>query len=188
MYLFLSVYVLYQVILLNIIAMLYDIKTIKNIWNKENYPGFGLYLGYGILSLIISWIIYIIIMCLLTNKGKYNEILNIKSSKKKNNEKKIELINKKYDSLISKMKIKLIIYYIVQFILIVFFFIYLVTLCAVYPGTMKRIFTNYGITLLEVIIIKIIYGLILGILRYFSLSSQKSGMYNLVLIFDKYLV
>ena len=92
MYLFLSVYVLYQVILLNIIAMLYDIKTIKNIWNKENYPGFGLYLGYGILSLIISWIIYIIIMCLLTNKGKYNEILNIKSSKKKNNEKKIELI------------------------------------------------------------------------------------------------
>ena len=188
MFLNLSVYILYHVFLLNLIAMFYNIKTIKNIWNKENYPGFGLHLGYGLLTLIITWIIYIIINCLLTNKGKYNEIINIKKSKKKEKEKKIELINKKYKSLISKMKTKLIAYYIIQFILIIFFFIYLVTLGAVYPGTMKRIFLTYGITLLEALIIKMIYGLVLGILRHISLSNKNSKIYNVILIFDKYIV
>ena len=187
MFLDLSVYVLYHVILLNILAMLYDIKTIKNIWNKENYPGFGLHLGFGLLSLLVTWVIYLIFMCLLTNKGKYNEILNIKNSKKKSKEKKTELINKKYEALISKMKIKLIIYYNVQFILIIFFFIYLLALGAVYPATMKKIFSSYGVAILEIIIIKILYGLILGILRSVSLSGQKSGMYNIVKIFDKYI-
>ena len=53
-----------------LLAMLYDIDTIKKIWNKQNYPGFGLHLGYGLLSILICWIIYIVIMCLLTNRGK----------------------------------------------------------------------------------------------------------------------
>ena len=188
MYLYLSVYVLYHVILLTIIAMFYDINTIKNIWNKENYPGIGLHLGYGIISILISWIIYIVIMCLLTNRGKYNEIMNIKNSKKRKKGNKTQLINKKCNSLISKMKTKMIVYYIIQFILIVAFFIYLVTLCAVYSGTMTKIFSSYGIAILELIIIKIIYGLILAILRHSSLSNKKENLYNIVLFFDKYLV
>ena len=188
MFLNLSVYLLCHVIFVNLIAMFYNIKTIKNIWNKENYPGFGFHLGYGIITIIITWMIYIIIKCLLTVKGKYNEILNISKSQKKDKEQKIELINKKYKSLISKMKNKLIVYYIIQFILIIFFFIYLVTLCAIYSGTMKKIFLTYGIALLEVLIIKIIYGLVLGILRHISLSNKNNKMYNYVLFFDKYIV
>ena len=188
MFLHLSVYVLYHVFLLSILAMFYNINTIKNIWNKENYPGIGLYFGYGLASIIITWIIYTIFLCLLSNKGKYNEILNIKKSKKKNKEIKDQMIKKKCNLLISKMKTKMIIYFIIQFILIRFFFIYLVTLCAVYSGTMTRIFSSYGIAILELIILKLIYGLILGILRNYSLSNQKSGLYKFVLIFDKYLV
>ena len=68
--------------------MFYNIKAIKYIWNKKNYLGFRLHLGYGLLTLIITWIIYIIINCLLTNKGKYNEIINIKKSKKERKRKK----------------------------------------------------------------------------------------------------
>ena len=188
MYLNLSIYVLYHIILLNILIMFYDIKTIKNIWNKENYPGIGFYLGYGIISILITWIIYIIITCLMTNKGKFNEIMNIRKSKKKGKETKAILINKKVDSLISKTKKKIIVYNIVQFILIVFFFLYSVTFCAVYSGTMTRVFTSYGIAILELIILKIIYGLILSLLRSYSLSNQKKGLYNFVLFFDKYLV
>ena len=188
MYLYLSIYVLYHVIILTILGMFYDINTIKNIWNKENYPGMGLHLGYGILSIIISWIIYIIIMCLLTNRGKYNEIMNIKNSKKRKTNDKIRLLKKKCDSLVSKMKTKIIVYYIVQFILLITFFIYLVTLSAVYSGTSKQIFASYGIAILELIILKIIYGLVLAILRYYSLSNKKSSLYNIVLFFDKYIV
>ena len=184
-YLHLSVYVLHHVFLLNLLAMFFDIKTIQNIWNKENYPGFGLYLGYGLAACLVCWIIYILFICLLTNKGKYNEILNIKKSKKKQNKK---LIEKKYKSLISKNKIKIIVYSIIQFILIILFFIYLVTLCAVYHGTMNRIFSSYGIALLEIIIIKILYGLALAILRQYSINNQKKGIYNIVLFMDNYIV
>ena len=188
MYLYLSLYALYHVILLNILAMFYDIKTIKNIWNKENYPGMGFYLGYGILVILIVWIIYIIFECLLSNKGKYNEILMIKYLNKIPKESKPQLITKRINSLLSKMKTKMIIYYIIQFALIIFFFIYLVVLCAVYTGTMNKIFTSYGIAILELIILKLIYGLVLGILRYYSIENQNSSMYNFALFMDTYLV
>jgi hypothetical protein len=185
-YLYLSVYLLYHAILLSILAMFYNINTIKNIWKKENYPGFGFYLGYGILAAIIAWVIYTLFICLFTNRSKYNEIMLIKKSKKKQN--KIQLINKKVNSIISKMKIKMIVYYIIQFIILIFFFIYLVTLCAVYSGTMKKIFTSYGIAIIEIIIIKILYGLILGILRFLSISNQQKGLYSFILFLDKYIV
>jgi len=187
-YLYLSLYALYHVLLLSILAMFYDIKTIKNIWNKENYPGMGFYLGYGILVILIVWIIYIIFECLLSNKGKYNEILMIKYLNKIPKQSKPQIMAKKINSLISKMKTKLIIYYIIQFALIIFFFIYLVALCAVYTGTMNKIFTSYGIAILELIILKLIYGLVLGILRYYSIENQISSMYNFVLFMDTYLV
>ena len=188
MYLYLSLYVLYHAILLNILGMFYDIDTIKKIWNKENYPGMGFYLGYGLLVILILWIIYVIFECLLSNKGKYNEILNIKYLNKISKKSKPQLIGKKIDSLISKMKTKIIIYYIIQFALLIFFFIYLVALGAVYTGTIKKVFTSYGIAILELIILKLIYGLVLGILRYYSIENQKSSMYNFVLFMDTYLV
>ena len=186
LFLNLSIYVLYHVFLLNLLAMFFDIKTIQNIWNKENYPGFGLYLGYGLAACLVCWVIYILFTCILTNKGKYNEIINIKKSKKKKN--KMKLIQKKYNSLMSKTKIKIIVYSIIQFLIIILFFIYLVTLCAVYHGTMNKIFASYGIALLEIIIIKILYGMVMAILRQYSLSNQKKGLYNIILFMDNYIV
>ena len=186
LFLNLSIYVLYHVFLLNLLAMFFNIDVIKNIWNKENYPGFGFYLGYGLAACLVCWVIYIIFLCIMTNRGKYNEILSIKKSKKKTN--KLHLIGKKFNSLMSKVKIKLIVYTIVQFILIILFFIYLVTLCAVYNGTMSKIFAAYGIAILEIIIIKIIYGLVLAILRQYSLLNQKKGLYKIILFMDNYIV
>ena len=186
LFLHLSIYILHHVFLLNLLSLFFDIDIIKNIWNKQNDPGFGFYLGYGLAACLVCWVIYIIFVCLMTNRGRYIEILNIKKSKKKSN--KLNLIEKKYNSLIFKNKMKIIIYSIVQFILIIAFFIYLVTLCAVYNGTMNKIFTAYGIALLEMIIIKIIYGLVLAILRQYSLLNQKKGLYNFVLFMDNYIV
>ena len=185
-YINLSIYLLYHVFLVNIIAMFFDIKTIQKIWNNENYPGFGLYLGYGLASIMICWIVYIILTCLMTNKGKYNEILDIKKSKKKEN--KMKLVEKKYASLKRKIKIKITLYSIIQFILIIFFTIYSVTLCAIFYGTMNNIYLAYVIALIEVLVIKILYGLVLSILRQVSLSYDKKGLYNAVLFMDNYIV
>ena len=185
-YINLSIYLLYHVFLVNIIAMFYDMKTIQKIWRNENYPGFGLYLGYGLASILICWIVYIILTCLMTNKGKYNEILDIKKSKKKEN--KMKLVDKKFFSLKRKTKIKIALYSIIQYLLIIFFIIYSVTLCAIFYGTMKKIYLNYVIALLEILVIKILYGLVLSILRQVSLSKEKKGLYNVVLFMDNYIV
>jgi len=185
-YINLSIYLLYHVFLVNIIAMFFDMKTIQKIWSKEDYPGFGLYLGYGLASLLICWIVYIILTCLMTNKGKYNEILDIKKSKKKEN--KLKLIDKKYISLKKKTKLKIAIYSIIQYLLMIFFIIYSCTLCAIFYGTMKKIYLNYVIALIEVLVIKILYGLVLSILRQVSLSKEKKGLYNVVLFMDNYIV
>ena len=77
----------------------------------------------------------------MTNKGKYNEILDIKKSKKKEN--KMKLVDKKFFSLKRKTKIKIALYSIIQYILLIFFTIYSVTLCAIFYGTMKKIYLNY---------------------------------------------
>jgi hypothetical protein len=122
----------------------------------------------------------------MTNKGKYNEILDIKKSKKKEN--KMKLIDKKYFSLKRKTKIKITLYSIIQYIFIIFFTIYSVTLCAIFYGTMKNIYLNYVIALIEVLVIKILYGLVLSILRQVSLTKEKKGLYNVVLFMDNYIV
>ena len=185
-YINLSIYLLYHVFLVNIITMFFDMKTIQKIWNNESYPGMGLYLGYGLASIMVCWIVYIIFTCLMTNKGKYSEILDIKKSKKKDN--KMKLVEKKYNSLKRKTKIKITLYSIIQFLFIIFFTIYSVTFSAIFYGTMNKIYLNYFIAIIEVLAIKIIYGLVLSILRQVSLSYDKKGLYNAVLFMDNYIV
>ena len=68
-----SVYLLCHTLLLVLNALFFDIKTIKKIWIEENYPGLGYYLGFGLLSCIIIWIIYKVFLCLLSNNDKIKE-------------------------------------------------------------------------------------------------------------------
>ena len=79
----------------------------------------------------------------------------------------------------------MIVYFIIEFILGILCLLYLTTFCAVYTGTKKKIFKTYGIALVEVLIIKIIYGIILGILRKVGLSKKKRVVYKIVYYFDK---
>ena len=112
----LSVYVLCHTLLLLLLALFYDVKTIEKIWNNDNYPGLGYYLLYGFLACIIIWIIYKIILCLWSNNDKIKEILKLIHINKKygiNNEKMME---KKYNNLACKIKLKIIIYSIIEFL------------------------------------------------------------------------
>ena len=46
---------------------------------------------------------------------------------------------------------------------------------------------SYGIALIEVVIIKILYGLILGVLRKISLTYEINKLYSIVLFLDLYI-
>ena len=184
----LSVYVLCHILLLVLNALFFDIKTIKNIWNKDNYPGLGYYLGFVFIACIITWIIYIIFLCLLTNNDKIKDILKLIHFNKKYNMNKENIINKKYNNLMWKVKFKVGVYTFIEYLLLTFCFIYLSVFCTVYTGTQSKVFKAYGIALIEILIIKIIYGFALAIMRYISLTKEKKGLYNVTLFMDTYLV
>ena len=101
-----------------------------------------------------------------------------------NNKRKKE---EKVEKLIYKIKRNIIIYLVLQFLIILFCSFYLITFCGIYIGTKKNIFQSYGIAIVEIIIIKIVYGFILGILRKISLFKQNSTIYYITLIFNKYI-
>ena len=177
-----SLYLLCHMLLMTFSGFFFDIKTIKRIWEEENYPNLNYYLLYGFIGNLIVWIIFKFFYCLLDNDGKIRKIIEDKkmiiNRKKKEN---------KYNKLIYGIKRNIIIYLCIQFVLITFCSFYLITFCGIYIGTKNKIFQAYGIALIEIIIIKIIYGAILGILRKVSLYAEKSKLYNIVLIFNKYI-
>ena len=184
----LSVYFLCHTLLLTLLALFYDINTISKIWNNDNFPGLGYYLLYGLISCIIIWIIYTIILCLWNNNDKIKEILRLIHASKKYGINKDNVINKKYDNLGYKIKFKVAVYTFIEFLLLAFSFSYLVTFGTVYTGTINKVLKSYGIALIEVLIIKIIYGITLSILRKISLDKGKKSLYNVVLFMDTYLV
>ena len=184
----LAVYFLCHTLLLVLNTLFFDIKTIKKIWREENYPGLGYYLGFGFLACIIIWIIYRMILCLLTNNDKIKEILKLIHYNKKLNLKKENNISKKYNNLMWKVKFKIAFYSVIQFLLLIFCFLYLTVFCSVYTGTKTKIFKAYGIALIEILIIKIIYAIVLAILRYVSLTNRKKGLYDVVKFMNTYLV
>ena len=175
-----SLYLLCHMLLLTFLTFFYDIKTIHNIWEKENYPNTNYYLLYGFISNLIVWIIFKLFTCLLSNEHKVKKLYNVKSS---NNAK----VEEKFNKISYKIKRNVIIYLVIQFLLILFCSFYLITFCGIYLGTKNHIFESYGIAFIEIIIIKIIYGLILGILRKVSLYKKISLLYNIVLILNKYI-
>ena len=152
----LSVYLLCHLLLLVFNTLFFDVKTIKNIWAKESYPGLGYYLGYGFAACLIVWIIYKIFLCLMTNNDKIKEILKLIHFNKKYEMNKERVIDKKYNNLIWKVKFKFSIYTCIEFLLLILGFLYLTVFCSVYTGTQSRVFKAYGIALLEILIIKIV--------------------------------
>ena len=81
----------------------------------------------------------------------------------------------------------MIVYFALQFVLATICFLYVTVFCAVYVGTKKKIFKSYGIALLEVVIIKVVYGIILGILRKVGLSKQSAVVYKIAYYLDLFL-
>ena len=173
-----SLYLLCHMILLTFLTFFYDIKTIQKIYQNEDYPNVNYYLLYGFIANIIVWIIFKLFCCLLNNEHKAKKISNINDKDKK---------NEKYNRIIYKIKRNMIIYFVLQFLIILFCSFYLITFCGIYIGTKKLIFQSYVIAFVEIIIIKIIYGFILGILRKVSIYKEYSTLYKIVLIFNKYI-
>ena len=199
----LALYLICHLLLLTLLCAFFTIKTIKKIWNESNFPQLNFYLLYGFLGNIIIWIIYKIFLCFLDIQDKVKELNSLKSEANIINENKIngdnneisenneeineEFIQKKYNDVIKKIKIKTIIFFIIGFLLTICCFIYLVSFFAIYTGTKSKVFKMYYISLIEIVLIKIFYGICLGALRFASEGNRIETIYKIVYLCDKYL-
>ena len=205
----LSLYMLYHILLLSLICGFFTIKTIKLIWEDSQYPTMNFYLLYGLLANIIIWVIYRIFILLLDNQDKIralvklnneNMIHNTSEAKLEENKDindndnendkerniKQDMINEKYEELIKKIKIQTAVFYIIILLLTGFCFIYLISFFAVYTGTKGKVLKAYYISIIEIILIKFVYGLCLASLRIAGEGNEMKSLYNCVYYCDKY--
>jgi hypothetical protein len=165
-----SLYLLCHMLLLTFSAFFFDIKTIHKTFENNDYPNMGYYLLYGFLGNLIVWVTFRLLSCLVENSNKIRKLFFKESSSM---EKKM----RKFSKLISEIKRNIVIYLVIQFILILFCSFYLITFCGIYTGTKTKVFLAYGFAVVEIVVIKCFYGLVLGILRKISLFAEKSALY-----------
>ena len=182
-----SLYLLYHLLLLSFVICFYDIKTIHNIYLKDGYPSLSHDLGYGLLSCLIVWVIYKIFLCLLNNDEKIKKYIRKRINSSNDSESNVRKNYKKFNDLLCSIKTGMIVYFVIQFIFAVVCLLYITVFCAVYEGTKKKVFKTYGIALIEVLIIKIVYGIILGIIRKVGLKKQSKILYKIAYYLDRLL-
>ena len=177
--LYFSLYLLWHFLLLSFLSLFYNNNTLHKIWIENNYPDLNYHLSFGFVVSIIVFIIYKGLSLLINNDKKIKELELVAK------ENKTEL-EEKCKKMLFWAQIKIIIFYVIQLILLVIFYLYLITFFATYPGTGSSLVESYGIALIEIVLIKILYGLVLGVLRKISLSFGIKILYTIVVILDTY--
>ena len=200
----------YHILLLSLLCGFFTIKVIKKIWEDSNYPTMNFYLLYGFLGNVIIWIIYRVFILLLDNQDRFRALVKLHNESMNNNTSRANLdenkeindngndnnkeininqqdmINEKYEELIKKIKIQTAVFYIIIILITAFCFIYLVSFFAIYTGTKGKVFKAYYISIIEIILIKFVYGLCLASLRIAGEGNELKSLYNFVYYCDKY--
>jgi hypothetical protein len=175
-----SLYVLWHMMMLSFLCLFYDNSMLHKIWTTENYPDMNYYLAFGFVASLIVFVIYKGATFLINNDLAIKDIESTPRDQ-------INEISHKYNKMMKWSKIKLAIYYVLQFGLLIVFFLYLIAFCYLYSANQNNLIESYGIALIEVVIIKVIYGLILGILRKMSLAYEINKLYSVVRFLDLYI-
>ena len=190
----LTLYLFCHLLLLTLSCSFFTIGTIKKIWEQENFPGIQFYLLYGLISNIAVWVIYKIFLCLLDMQDKIKELVEIqnKNNDQSNadeniNEIKNENFQNKFNEVMKNLKCKIIIFYCIIFVFIILFTLYLVSFFSIYTGTKSLVLETYIISIIEILLIKLVYGICLASLRIASEGNELVCLYKLVYILDKYL-
>jgi hypothetical protein len=194
----LSLYLFYHILLLALICGFFTIKIIKKIWENDNFPNINFYLLYGLIANVIVWIIYQMFSCVLDFNDSIKYMITLKSELVENqyiedfdrdniHDSNEDVYKEKYEELIYQIKCRITLFYVISFLFTLFFSIYLVSFFAFYTGTKRRVLTTYYVGIIEILLIKIIYGILLATLRYASIKKGYKSLYNFVFILDKYL-
>ena len=194
-------YLIYHIVLFSLLCAFFTVKTIKKIYT-DDFPKLNFYLLYGFISSIIIWVVYRLFLTLIDHRDKINDLIKLrqelnKNEKNENNfeenktekddEISEELYEMKYNDLIKRIKINLIIFFIIGFLITIFCAIYLISFFAIYTGTKSKVIKAYYITLIEIVLIKFVYGLCLASLRKAGETNEIENVYKVPYICNKYI-
>ena len=197
-YIQLSLYLFYHILLISLLCGFFTVNIIKKIWENDNFPDINFYLLYGLIAHIIVWIIYQLFSCVLDFHDRIKDMITLKSELIENqytedfdkdniHDSNEGIYKEKYDELIYQIKCRISLFYVISFLFTLFFSIYLISFFSFYTGTKHRVLTAYYVSIIEILLIKIVYGTILASLRYASKIKGYKCLYNFVFILDKYL-
>ena len=185
-----SLYLFCHLVLLTLSCAFFTTKVIKKIWKEDNFPGIQYYLLYGLITNIVVWAVYKVFLCLLDIQDKVKEYVKLKKSSNENNnnvEINDENASNKYNEIIKTLKCRIIIFYCVIFVLIILFALYLIPFFSIYTGTKSRVLLAYIYGIVEILLIKFIYGVCLASIRVASEGNELECLYKVVYILDKYI-
>jgi hypothetical protein len=131
-----------------------------------------------IYSSLITYIIMFFLNFLTNSKKEFHKIVNEKIFILDDNHKKI------FVNILINLKKKLIVYYVITFILMIFFWFYTNTFCAVYRKNQISLIINFFISFIINIFFPFFFSIILTILRYISINKKNYYLYVLSLIIN----
>jgi hypothetical protein len=184
-----TLYVFCHILLLTLLCNLFTIDIIKKIWERTDFPDLYFYLLYGLISGLIIWVIYLIFSCLINFEDSVIDITKAKKDSQKNEDDPANemIYYRKYSCLICQIKFRVSILHIITFLITLCCGVYLVSFFALYTGTKTRVLKIYYISIIEMVLLKVVYGLILASLRIVSKEAKLKALYIIIYIFDKYL-
>ena len=190
-----SLYVFCHILLLALLCNLFTVKIIKKIWETTDFPDIEFYLLYGLISNAIIWVIYQLFSFLIDFEGQIRELIAAKNNmqkKAKSDEDSISESNenmfyKKFSCLMCLIRLRVSIFHIITFSIALCCGLYLISFFALYTGTKSLVLKIYYISIVEILLIKIVYGVILASLRIVSKEAKLKALYVVIYILDKYL-
>ena len=183
-----TLYIFCHILLLTLLCNLFTIDIIRKIWERTDFPDLYFYLLYGLISGLIIWIIYLLFSCLINFEDSVRDITKVKYNAENNDDEESDrLYYRKYSCLICQIKFRVSILHIITFLITLCCGVYLVSFFALYTGTKTRVLKIYYISIIEMLLIKVVYGLILASLRIVSKEAKLKILYTIIYILDKYL-
>ena len=163
-YITLSVLLLCLIIDFTINALLFSDEIMSKKYNNQNKLNFW---TSGLLAIIAN-IFGNIISWFITKLSEYSSSLELIKKEVNNNNKILFTYSKMYKII----KIRLLIYFIIQFIITLICVYYLIIFCSLYHYSQRALFKNYLLgLLLSLLYIKVI-TFIIALLRYISLKCK----------------
>ena len=160
-------------------ALFYTDEYISDAYHNESILEFFTGLPKSIYSFVATLITTNLLRMLSSSKS---ELIQIIREKKKHKD-YMNLINSK----IKKLRIKLIIYFILIFSLGLFFFYYVSSFCSVYRNSQKYWFIGCLESFLIDLLVTVIICILLAIFRYLAIMYKIKCLYIVVTIIKKFL-